>query len=154
MLILFVIYRAMRIMVQSYIVCSIITVSNSLRISSRLAGATFLSLANGFTDVVTAVVSSELSNGVYIGLSSLMGSGLFVYTVILGTAILKSPQVYIFSNKKILTEFGFYFLAVLIILIFGIFGGLNSLFCIVFGGLYLLYTLIETFYWVEEKGSF
>lgn len=81
----------MRLLVQNYIVPSIVTLSNSLKMSSRLAGVTFLSLANGFTDVITAIVSSELTNGVYIGLSSLLGSGLFVYTVILGISILKSP---------------------------------------------------------------
>ena len=59
--------------------------------SSWLAGVTLLSLANGFTDIVTAVVSSQLTNGVYIGLSSLLGSGLFVYTIVLGLSILYSP---------------------------------------------------------------
>lgn len=56
-----------------------------------MAGVTLLSFANGFTDIVTAVVSSQLDNGVYIGLSSLLGSGLFVYTIVLGLSILNSP---------------------------------------------------------------
>lgn len=81
----------MRLLVSNYIAPSVITLSNTLRLSSRLAGVTILSFANGFTDVVTAIVSSQLEDGVYIGLSSLLGSGLFVYTVILGLSIRNSP---------------------------------------------------------------
>ena len=68
------------------------TVATLLRLSPEVAGATLLALGNGAPDIfsqVAAVTSGDLPD-VNMAVSSALGSGLFITTVILGCVILTS----------------------------------------------------------------
>lgn len=68
------------------------TVSTLMKLSPDVAGATLLALGNGAPDIfsqVAAVTSGDLPD-VNLAVSSALGSGLFITTVILGAVVLQS----------------------------------------------------------------
>ena len=79
--------------------------------SEALAGITFLALANGAPDVVTAIVAgtSDSDTTVLIPFGSLYGAALFSMAFILSMVISYSPQQALVLNmKETLVPLGFY----------------------------------------------
>ncbi len=58
-----------------------------LKMPSSVAEATLIAFANGAGDVITAIVSGEEDEGLYISVGQLYGSGLFIMTLVFGMAI-------------------------------------------------------------------
>mmetsp|Transcript_20765 Transcript_20765/g.34319 ORF Transcript_20765/g.34319 Transcript_20765/m.34319 type:complete len:576 (-) Transcript_20765:1497-3224(-) len=87
-----------------------------LRLSPELAGVTLLAFGNGSPDVVTSVAC--IANGTSaLGLSALLGAGLFLLTVILGSVAVASPQVIEVQRAAVLRDIGFFALTIVWIIV-------------------------------------
>jgi len=86
---------------------------------------TLLAFANGAGDVVTALVSSESSEGVSYNIGSLFGAGLFVITIVMGLTINASKKEIILKKETIYRDIVFYILSVLLIICCGLYGKLT-----------------------------
>lgn len=68
--------------------------SQKLKLSQSLAGVTLLAFGNGAPDVLASMSagSSGSSDGLYLAVSSLLGSQIFVICAVSSAVILKSPS--------------------------------------------------------------
>lgn len=85
-------FRYLAIVVDEYCAEGITLISEWLGFSQSLAGVTLLAFANGAGDVLTAIVASGSSEGVFYNIGSIYGAGLFVCCCVVAVAIFKSDE--------------------------------------------------------------
>lgn len=80
---------------ENYLAPALSVLAEKFRFSEALAGVTFVALANGAPDIVTAIAAggSENPTGYYTALGSIFGANLFTTTVILAGCIFTSRQL-------------------------------------------------------------
>jgi sodium/potassium/calcium exchanger 6 len=114
-------------------------------ISEALAGITFLALANGAPDVITAIVAGTSSSDStsLLPFGSLFGASLFSMAIILSKVIELSPDEKVELNmKEVLVPLGFYIVGTTyLVLVSIVYGKMNLILAFVFLGLYPLYIL-------------
>lgn len=91
-----------------------------LKLSEALAGVTLLAFSNGAGDVITAIVASSSDEGISYNIGSLFGAGLFVLTIVIALTIKNSPTEIIIPRDVVYRDIGFYILATLLVIYFGI----------------------------------
>lgn len=92
LVIIFLNFRYLAIVVDEYCAEGITNISEWLGFSQSLAGVTLLAFANGAGDVITAIVASGSSDGVFYNVGSIYGAGLFVCCCVVAVAIFKSKK--------------------------------------------------------------
>ena len=93
--------------------------------SDALAGVTLLAFANGAGDVITALVSSESTEGVSYNIGSLFGAGLFVITFVMYMTIDASPVPITLATETVYRDIIFYIIGTLMVIAFAFFGKLT-----------------------------
>ena len=129
-------------MVDEYIAGSIVYITKWLNISEALAGVTLLAMANGAGDVVTALVSSESTEGVSYNIGSLFGAGLFVCSFVMVMTINASPHPIVLEKETVYRDIVFYILGTLMVISFGIYGKLTKFTSVLMLVLYLTLVLV------------
>jgi Ca2+/Na+ antiporter len=122
-LIVFFNFRYMAIVVEEYCAEGITMMSEWLGFSQSLAGVTLLAFANGAGDVITAVVASGSSEGVFYNIGSIYGAGLFVCCCVVAVAIFKSDEGGIqFDEMIIKRDISIYIITTIVVIFLGIYG--------------------------------
>lgn len=116
--------------------------SHYLKLSESLAGVTLIAFANGSGDVITAIVASESPEGLSYNIGSLFGAGLFVVTLIVSLTITVSPVPIKLDPGMIQRDIGFYIMASLLVLIYGVMGEIGLWESIGMLLLYLIYVIM------------
>lgn len=94
----------------NFFVIELQTLSTMLALSDDVAGVTLLALGNGAPDVFTAVVGLG-QDDFQLALSDLMGGGIFINTVVLGSVILCTNKENLEVDKgPFLRDLGMYIL--------------------------------------------
>jgi len=93
---------------EQYFCPSLSKLSKRLRLSNNLAGVTFLAFSNGAPDLFSAI--SAFTHGAdTIGVSFLLGAGVFVTMLVLGMIFIISPSVKL-TRRPFLRDLIFYFI--------------------------------------------
>ncbi len=140
--------------VEDYVAPAIVYLTEYLNMSDSLAGVTLLAFANGAGDVLTAIVASDSKEGVSYNVGALYGAGLFVLTLVVGMTIRNSSKKIIVEKSLIFRDIGFYILATIITIGFGIYGEITIFTSILFLTLYIvlvLIVLIQDYLAAKEK---
>ena len=87
MLILALLFKILSAVVDEYLAPSITYISERLKLSEAFAAVTFLALANGAGDVITALVASSTKSGISYNIGALYGAGLFVCSLVVAATI-------------------------------------------------------------------
>lgn len=77
-----------------------------LKVPANIAGVTFLSFGNGAPDVFTAIASAIRGNFDF-GVGSIVGAGLFVTTVVVGSVVFIGKNIRL-TKWLFLRDIGFY----------------------------------------------
>ena len=86
-------FRVIGYVCEEFISSAIARLSKKLKLSEAVAGATLIALANGATDILTVIITTDpeaAANDIAIG--SLFGGSFFAATFILGIVIISSKQ--------------------------------------------------------------
>ena len=117
-------------------------ISEKMEISQNLAGVTFLALGNQAPDVAVAFIAGEgNTEGVLVSLSSLLGSGSIVISVVLSSVIILGKGVKIFKGNFIRDLF-FYFITLVFIICFSLLGKIQLWGSILILVIYAIYVLV------------
>lgn len=112
--------------------------------SEAMAGITFLALANGAPDIITAVVAgtSDSSTTILIPFGSLYGAAIFSMAFILSQVIFYSKgQEVIIHVRENIVPLGFYIGGTLYIILISLFyGKMNIVVAIIFFSFYIVYS--------------
>lgn len=117
----------------------------SLRLSHSLAGVTFLAFGNGAPDVFSSLAafsSGDSSSNPDLGVGGLIGGGLFVVTIVLGSVLVSSDDVEVHAPNTYRDAFffacgvGYYLTCAL-----G-FGSVNAFKASIFVILYVVYAIL------------
>ena len=102
----------------NYLSPTLALLCEQLNISYNVAGVTFLAFGNGAPDVFSLIASFTHKNvDSHIGVGALLGAGVFVTTIVVGTITILSPC---YVNRDIfLRDCSFYLIAVTIVIILG-----------------------------------
>eukprot|EP01138_Halocafeteria_seosinensis_P001918 gb/GECG01001964.1/.p1 GENE.gb/GECG01001964.1/~~gb/GECG01001964.1/.p1 ORF type:complete len:905 (+),score=69.08 gb/GECG01001964.1/:1-2715(+) len=113
-----------------------------LKVSPDIAGVTFLSFGNGAPDVFSSL-AAYISGVGQVGVSAILGAGVFVVTVVVGAVCLTSEVQ--LSKGFFLRDVSFYCVAVVYLLINFWIDSLNIGQALGFIALYVVYALIAIF---------
>lgn len=147
-------FRWLSILIDEYLAEGITRISSWLGFSEALAAVTLLAFANGAGDVVTAVVASGTSNGVFYTIGSLYGAGLFCCCAVIGGAIFLNQGDMKFDKMIIFRDVSFYILATICMIIFGINGKINMLSAIILLGLYVAQVIVVLYQQYKKSSKF
>ena len=126
----------------NYLSPTLSKVCEKLNLSYNVAGVTFLAFGNGAPDVFTqvAALSSLNSDSVLLGLNTVLGSSMFVVTIVVGTVAILSPCHV--SSKIFLRDVSFHIAAVTTVAIIGISHSLSLLIGIFLLIVYVSYVVV------------
>jgi len=123
----------------NFFVVELQTLSSILKLSDDVAGVTLLALGNGAPDIFTAVVGLG-QNDFQLALSDLMGGGIFINTVVLGSVLLVTdPATLAVDRKPFLRDLGMYMLCTLAVFFVAVDGKVDMFEALMFLVGYLLY---------------
>ena len=89
--------------------------STTMRMSANIAGATLLAFGNGAPDVFSNVASFSSGNA-DLGLSGLLGAGIFVTTIVVGAvAFVSNPTI---NGAAFLRDVAFYIISTSVLLVY------------------------------------
>jgi len=91
---LLLIFYTLAVAADAFFCPAVDVISDALKLPPDVAGATLLSFGNGAPDVFTqvAAITHGAQPDVLLALSSVLGSGLFITTVVLACVLLAAPQ--------------------------------------------------------------
>ena len=114
-----------------------------MKLSETIAGVTLLAFANGAPDIIASATAGDASGGIFIAVGSLFGACAFGATVVLGYCIYRSDGDVVEMPKVAwVRDLGFYVIAGIVILIYGMIGHITRLMAILFMGIYGVYFLL------------
>ncbi len=123
---------------------SIQKIKDRFDISPLVTSFTLIPLANGAPDLMVAIASSEIEDGVYLAIGSLLGSFLFSATLVASFVIKASNRLELKIPKNVLfKELCFYLFTLIILIYFGFKKTLSLYHALGLIGIYLLYILIS-----------
>jgi len=129
----------------SYLAPSLQVLSQKLRLSEAIAGATLLALGNSAPDVVTGiVVGGKASGSIDIATGGLFGGCLFTVTVILAGCIKGAKQIEV-DICGLLRDIGFLLVGITYFMLLTVMNEVTPALACVFFGFYLAYFVFIVF---------
>ena len=129
---------------ENYLSPTLALLCDKLNLSYNVAGITFLAFGNGAPDVFSLVASfSNVSVDKDIGIGALLGAGMFVTTVVVGTVCIIRPgqvQPHIYLRDVI-----FYLVSVFLLAVIVTAGSINFFFSFILFAIYGLYVVLVIF---------
>lgn len=86
--------------------------SSKLNLSQNLTGLTFLAFANGAPDVISSIVAGDDMDGLPMSIGALLGSGVFLTTVVLGIVIFIGKDI-LLQRMQIMRDLTIFILTVI-----------------------------------------
>lgn len=123
-----------------------------LNLSPTLAAVTLIAFANGAPDVLAAFSSAGKDNGAFISVGALLGAFIFSTCLVVSNVAKNAKGDVQLPRRAVQKELGFYLLAVLTIIIFGLIKSSGWPFVGVYLTLYVLY-IIATLYLENQAGK-
>lgn len=117
-------------------------------LSPTIAAITLIAFANGAPDVLASLSSSGKEGGMFIALGSLFGGYIFSACLVISNVAVSVPDPIKLPKYATLKEFGFYFVSVIVVCVFGVFRTAGYLFVGVYLAVYVLYLVCSI---VAEK---
>ena len=124
---------------ETYLTPVLTKISEALNLSETIAGVTLLAFANGAPDIISSATAGGSTGGVFIAVGALFGACSFGTTIVLGNCIFRSKTAVEMPANGMIRDLGFYLIAGLTIIIFGIIGKITRFMSILFFSLYLIY---------------
>jgi len=120
-----------------YLSPALTILSDKLKMSQNLAGVTLLALGNGAPDVISGIVASGESGGMEFTVGSLLAGGVFVTCIVFSSVVLFSKSVQL-TKELFIRDVFLYLLAIIILMLFSVFGNVNVYLAIGFFSLYIM----------------
>ena len=120
-------------------------------INQNVAAVTLISFGNSAPDVISSLVASENDN-ISFSLGSMMGSGMFITSFVLGLVVFKGKDIMVNSfmfNK----DLGLYLVALIIIIVIGIKKYINLVDSLAFITIYIINVLVAYFQGKKNKSK-
>lgn len=117
--------------------------AHRFKLTPAMAAVTIVSFANGAPDILATITNSGKEQGSSLSVATLMGAFAFSATLVIGNVRFNSPGDVVLDKAPILKEFVFYFLALAIIVGFGLYGVINYWFVAIFVILYITYIVVS-----------
>ena len=127
---------------ETYLTPVLTKISEALNLSETIAGVTLLAFANGAPDIIASATAGGSTGGVFIAVGALFGACSFGTTIVLGNCIFRSKSEVKMPSSGIIRDFGFYLIAGVVILIYGIIGKITRTMAIIFFSIYLVYFVV------------
>ncbi|CAJ1424579.1 unnamed protein product, partial [Effrenium voratum] len=152
LLLLFFYFILMGVVADSYLVPALISIGRGLQMSDALLGATLLALGGSANDFMTGFVSALTHNGdagatendIKLWLGGVFGTGVFINTFVASLVLLFAGPEGIKVDPVVLTrDIGFRFLAVGLMMLFGVLGFVSTYMALFMNFLYVVYVLIS-----------
>ena len=77
---------------------AITKIVETFKINQNIAATTLLAFGNGAPDVISSLVASDEVEGISFSISSLIGSGMFITSFVLGSVVFKGKDILVNSN--------------------------------------------------------
>lgn len=120
-------------------------IAKNFKLSESLAGVTLLAFGAGACDIFSSLSASEDADveGIQLGLGVLLGSSLFILSIVTSSCILASPKD-IKLNKKFFVRDTIFLLLGQIMLLYAtlVRGNIDMITSISFVGMYILYVVV------------
>jgi sodium/potassium/calcium exchanger 6 len=137
----------------NFFVIELQTLASILKLSDDVAGVTLLALGNGAPDIFTAVVGLG-QDDFQLALSDLMGGGIFINTIVLGSVLLvTAPGKLEVDKKPFLRDLGMYVLCTLAVFFVSIDGKVDMLEALAFIVGYVGYIVFVLVTAVDESDA-
>lgn len=94
LLLIIVFFQLLSHVSDEYLTSALQTIANYFNLSDEVSGVLLLSFANGAPDFFTSLVSSQQKGGFDLVLGNVVGSGLFISNIVLGSVIIASVSFY------------------------------------------------------------
>lgn len=135
-------FIALGVAAEEYFCPNLNTIAKTLRLSQNIAGVTFLALGNGAPDIFSVISAVRASKNGAAGLAigELLGSGIFITTVIVGTIALIKPCD--LPKRPFLRDSGLYIISAFWMFTMLWFGKIDIYQSVGFIILYILYVFI------------
>jgi hypothetical protein len=93
-LLIFLIFRYTKILVEEYVEVGVSSIVKSLEMSPSLATVTLMAFASGSAAFISAIVAGGAEGGVEYNLGGLYGAGLFIGALVIPVCAIKSVKTY------------------------------------------------------------
>lgn len=125
-----------------YLSSALTNISNKLGISQNLAGLTFLAFGNGSPDVITSIVASDgEEGGIDFSVAALVGSGVFLTTLVMSFVVFFGKSVKV-VKAKFTRDIILFILSLIIIIVFGLDGKISIWESLIIFSIYFVYVII------------
>lgn len=148
---LLIIFYALAEICDKYFVESLEMITERLKISPDVAGATFMAVGSSAPEFFTAVIALSKVGAESIGAGTIVGSAIFNILVIVGASAVVSTAF--LSWKPVVRDIGFYILSLLVLLFTFSDGVITLSETFWYIGLYLIYLIVLKYWnrWVPHQ---
>ena len=77
---------------------AITKIVETFKINQNLAAVTLLAFGNGAPDVISSLIASSDEEGISFSINSLIGSGMFITSFVLGSVVFKGKEIFVKPN--------------------------------------------------------
>eukprot|EP00753_Platysulcus_tardus_P015739 PLAT526.1.p1 GENE.PLAT526.1~~PLAT526.1.p1 ORF type:complete len:586 (+),score=215.16 PLAT526.1:27-1760(+) len=135
-----------------YFAPTLSTLADRLRVPDNVAGVTLLAFANGAPDVFASIAAFTDASAGQVGVSALLGAGVFVTTFVVGVVVL-AAEVRVFP-RAFVRDILFYATALVLLVIFSVRGsvtlGISIAFVAVYVG-YVAFVVVVEIMWSRRQ---
>ena len=97
-IILFILFFILSSTSDIFLSTAITKIVETFDINQNIAAVTLLAFGNGAPDVISSLVASDEVEGISFSISSLIGSGMFITSFVLGSVVFKGKDILVNSN--------------------------------------------------------
>ena len=98
LIIMFILFFILSSTTDIFLSTAISKIVEIFNINQNIAAATLLAFSNGAPDVISSLVAFDEAKGISFSICSLIGSGLFVTSFVLGSVVFKGKNILVNSN--------------------------------------------------------
>lgn len=121
-------------------------------LSLKFTTLLLIPLSSGIPDLMVAVTSAHIKDGLYITLGTLFGSFLFVTTIIISVILRNDRKIEVVINKRVLINYLVTILALLLILmLFGYLLFINFWHAILLPITFFIYLIVSVYFLDHDK---
>ena len=121
---------------------AITKIIEAFNINQNIAAVTLLAFGNGAPDVISSLVASSEPEGISFSISSLIGTGLFISSFVLGLIVYKAKEISL-NSKMFNRNLFLYLISLFLIILIGIKKNISIIDSIGFILIYLLNILLS-----------
>ena len=141
-ILLFIIFYLLSDTSNKFLSDSLTKIVDKFKMSQNLAAMTLLAFGNGASDVISSLVASSSSKGIEIAIGSLIGSGLFLTSLVFGMLICNGENLSV-NPKSFVQDVLTYIFSLIVIFYISLNGIINLYESVFFVSIYLFNVLFS-----------